>query len=193
MKTALREVVSKYQPEIHLTPANNVLLVNIAPEHQGAINQRFADHGVNLENQGSLLRRASMACVSLPTCGLGLAESERCLPDLITRVEALLAEAGLGDHEITVRMTGCPNGCARPYLAEIGFVGKAPGKYQIYLGGNESSTRLNRLWKDNVKEPDIIAELRPLFERYARERTSAERFGDWVERVLWKEHPGAAN
>jgi len=193
MKTALREIVSKYQPEIHLTPANNVLLVNIAPEHQGAINQRFADHGVNLENQGSLLRRASMACVSLPTCGLGLAESERCLPDLITRVEALLAEAGLGDHEITVRMTGCPNGCARPYLAEIGFVGKAPGKYQIYLGGNESSTRLNRLWKDNVKEPDIIAELRPLFERYARERTSAERFGDWVERVLWKEHPGAAN
>jgi sulfite reductase (NADPH) hemoprotein beta-component len=187
MKTALRAVVSKYQPEIHLTPANNVLLTNIAPAHQGEITRLFADNGVKIENQGSLLRRASMACVSLPTCGLGLAESERYLPDLITRLEGLLSEIGLGDHEMTIRMTGCPNGCARPYLAEIGFVGKAPGKYQIYLGGNEPSTRLNRLWKDSVKDADIIAELRPLLERYARERTGGERFGDWVERVLWKE------
>ena len=190
MKTALREAVSKYQPEIHLTPANNVLLANLAPEHQDAIHRLFADHGVNIDNQGSVLRRASMACVSLPTCGLGLAESERYLPGLITRLEALLTTVGLGDLEISIRMTGCPNGCARPYLAEIGFVGKAPGKYQIYLGGNEPSTRLNRLWKDSVKDADIINELRPVFERYARERGSVERFGDWVERVLWKEAGG---
>jgi sulfite reductase (NADPH) hemoprotein beta-component len=134
-----------------------------------------------------------MACVSLPTCGLGLAESECYLPELITRLETLLTETGLGDREIAIRMTGCPNGCARPYLAEIGFVGKAPGRYQVYLGGNQASTRLNRLWKDNVKGPDIIAELRPLFERYARERLSAEGFGDWVARVLWQEPPAAAN
>ncbi|MBI5384393.1 MAG: NADPH-dependent assimilatory sulfite reductase hemoprotein subunit [Verrucomicrobia bacterium] len=193
MKTALRKVVSKYQPEVHLTPANNVLLTNIGAEHQGAITQLFADHGVKIENQGSILRRASMACVALPTCGLALAESERYLPDLITRIEALLSEVGLGDHEITIRMTGCPNGCARPYMAEIGFVGKAPGRYQIWLGGNEPSTRRNRLWKDNVKDPDIITELRPLFTRYAQERTSGERFGDWVARVVWSEAMPAAS
>ena len=101
---------------------------------------------------------------------MGLAESERYLPELITRIEALLAEVGLGDQEITIRMTGCPNGCARPYMAEIGFVGKAPGRYQMWLGGNEASTRLNRLYREMVKDPDIINELRPLFARYAQER-----------------------
>ena len=141
------------------------------------------------ERQGSILRRASMACVALPTCGLALAESERYLPDLITRLEGLLAEVGLGDQEMTIRMTGCPNGCARPYMAEIGFVGKAPGRYQVWLGGNEASTRLNRLYRDMVKDPDIVTELRPLFARYAQERLAAERFGDWVARVLWQERP----
>jgi sulfite reductase (NADPH) hemoprotein beta-component len=128
-----------------------------------------------------------MACVSLPTCGLGLAESERYLPELITRLEGLLEEVGLGGLEITIRMTGCPNGCARPYMAEIGFVGKAPGRYQVWLGGNEACTRLNRLYRDMVKDPDIIVELRPLFTRYAQERLAGERFGDWVARVLWPE------
>ena len=108
--------------------------------------------------------------MSLPTCGLALAESERYLPGLITRLEGLLAEVGLGGQEITIRMTGCPNGCARPYMAEIGFVGKAPGRYQVWLGGNEASTRLNRLYRDMVKDPDIVTELRPLFARYAQER-----------------------
>jgi sulfite reductase (NADPH) hemoprotein beta-component len=195
MKTALREAVAKYQPEVHLTPANNVILANLPAAQQDEITRLFAEHGVQTaaERQGSILRRASMACVSLPTCGLGLAESERYLPGLITRLEALLAEAGLGDQEITIRMTGCPNGCARPYMAEIGFVGKAPGRYQLWLGGNEASTRLNRLYRDMVKDPDIDNELRPLFARYAQERLTAERFGDWVARVLWPEQPVAAN
>jgi len=187
MKTALRQVVEKFQPEIRLTPANNVILANIAADQRDAVARLFAEHGVLIERQGSILRRASMACVSLPTCGLGLSESERYLPELITRLEAALAEVGLGDLEIGIRMTGCPNGCARPYMAEIGFVGKAPGRFQIWLGGNEPSTRLNRRWKDSVKDPDIIAELRPLFARYAKERLGGERFGDWVVRVLWKE------
>jgi sulfite reductase (NADPH) hemoprotein beta-component len=189
MKTALREVVAKYQPEVHLTPANNVILANLAAAQRDEITRLFAQHGVQteLERQGSILRRASMACVSLPTCGLGLAESERYLPELITRLEGLLAELGLGGQEITIRMTGCPNGCARPYMAEIGFVGKAPGRYQLWLGGNEACTRLNRLYRDMVKDPDIIAELRPLFARYAQERLAGERFGDWVARMLWPE------
>ena len=195
MKSALREVVAKYQPEVHLTPANNVILANFAADQRDEITRVFADHGVQTEpeRQGSILRRASMACVSLPTCGLGLAESERYLPELITRLEGLLAEVGLGGQEITIRMTGCPNGCARPYMAEIGFVGKAPGRYQVWLGGNEASTRLNRLYRDVVKDPDIVTELRPLFTRYAQERLADERFGDWVARVLWAEQPATAN
>ena len=187
MKTALREVVARFQPEVRLTPGNNVILANLDPAHREEITRLFAAHGIHTEpeRQGSALRRASMACVSLPTCGLGLAESERYLPDLITRIEAVLKELGLGDQEITIRMTGCPNGCARPYMAEIGFVGKAPGRYQVWLGGNEASTRLNRLYRDMVKDPDIINELRPLFTRYAQERLAGERFGDWVARVVW--------
>lgn len=189
LKTALREVVAKFHPEIHLTPANNVILANLDATQRDEITRQFAQHGVQTEpgSQGSILRRASMACVSLPTCGLGLAESERYLPELITRLEGLLAEVGLGGQEITIRMTGCPNGCARPYMAEIGFVGKAPGRYQVWLGGNEASTRLNRLYRDMVKDPDIITELRPLFTRYALERLAGERFGDWVARALWPE------
>jgi sulfite reductase (NADPH) hemoprotein beta-component len=194
LKTALREVVAQYQPEVRLTPANNLILANLPAAQQDEITRLFAGHGVPTEpeRQGSLVRRASMACVALPTCGLALAESERYLPDLITRLEGLLAEAGLGGQEIIIRMTGCPNGCARPYMAEIGFVGKAPGRYQLWLGGNEASTRLNRLYRDTVKDPDIVTELRPLFARYAQERLAGERFGDWVARVLWPEQPAPA-
>jgi sulfite reductase (NADPH) hemoprotein beta-component len=102
----------------------------------------------------------------------------------LDRIEVLLAELGLGGEEIVVRMTGCPNGCARPYMAEIGFVGRAPGRYNIYLGGNESCTRLNWTFRDNVREGEIVSELRPVVARYARERGAGERFGDWCERVL---------
>jgi len=195
LKTALRQVVERYQPEVRLTPANNMILANIAPAQRDEITKLLAAHGVETEpeRQGSLLRRASMACVALPTCGLALAEAERYLPSLITRLEALLAELGLGGQEITIRMTGCPNGCARPYMAEIGLVGKAPGRYQIWLGGNEACTRLARVYVEMVKDPDITTELRPLFERYARERRPAERFGDWVARALWPQQSEATN
>jgi len=194
MKTALREGVARYQPEILLTPSNNVILANLAAAQREEITRLFAEHGVQTEpeRQGGIVRRASMACVALPTCGVALAEAERCLPDLITRLEGLLAEVGLGGQEITIRMTGCPNGCARPYVAEVGLVGKAPGRYQIWLGGNEACTRLNRLYRDMVKDPDIVAELRPLFARYAQGRLREERFGDWAARVLWAEQREAA-
>ena len=128
-----------------------------------------------------------MACPALPTCGLALAESERMLPGLIDRIEKLCAEVGLAGQEIIIRSTGCPNGCARPYLAELAFVGKAPGRYQIWLGSDAAGTRLNRVWKDTVKDGDIENELRPVLARYAKERNSGERLGDWCDRVLLKE------
>jgi sulfite reductase (NADPH) hemoprotein beta-component len=128
-----------------------------------------------------------MACPALPTCGLALAESERMLPGLIDRIEKLCGDLGLGGEEIIIRSTGCPNGCSRPYTAEIAFVGKAPGRYQVWLGGDVAGTRLNRIWKETVKEAEIESELRPVLTRYLNERFNHERFGDWCDRVLLKE------
>ena len=111
----------------------------------------------------------------------------------VDRIDAVCAEVGLAGEEIIIRSTGCPNGCARPYMAEIAFVGKAPGRYQLWLGGNASGTRLNTLFKDVLKEPDVEVELRPILGRYAKERNAGERFGDWCDRVLLKEQPATAN
>ena len=193
LKTALRTIVEQFQPEVRLTPSQNLLLADVAPSNRAAITRILAEHGIPVENQTTALRRASMACPALPTCGLALAESERALPDILGRIELALAELGLKDQEIIIRSTGCPNGCARPYMAEIGFVGKAPNKYQIYLGGNEGCTRLNRLYMESVKNEDIVGELRPLLTRFASERNNGERFGDWCERVLWKDTPPVLN
>jgi sulfite reductase (NADPH) hemoprotein beta-component len=174
-------------PEVRLTASQNLLLVGVEDGQRAGIDQLLAEHGVSSSNPYSPTRLASMACPALPTCGLALAESERMMPEFVSRIEGLLGDLGLKDQEITVRMTGCPNGCARPYLAEIAFVGKAPNKYQIYVGGNEPSTRLNRLWKDSVKGDDLLNELRAMLGRYAAERQPGERFGDFSARVLWKE------
>jgi sulfite reductase (NADPH) hemoprotein beta-component len=193
LKTGLRRVIEKFQPEVRLTASQNILLVNIRPEHRADIKQLLSEHGVSVHNPFSRTRLASMACPALPTCGLALAESERYLPDVLTRVEGLLTELGLQDDELIIRMTGCPNGCARPYMAEIAFVGKAPNKYQIYFGGNEASTRLNRLYKDSVKSDDLINELRAVLTRYLAERNSGERFGDYCERVIWREQAASAS
>jgi len=187
LKTALHRVVERYQPEVRLTASQNLLLVNVRPEHRSDIEQLLNEHGVSASNPFSRVRLAAMACPALPTCGLALAESERTLPALLTRFEELLAELGLQNEEIIVRMTGCPNGCARPYMAEIAFVGKAPNKYQIYLGGTEASTRLNRLFKESVKGEDLLNELRPVLARFVQERVGGERFGDFCARVVWKE------
>src|SRR6266436_1836597 len=184
LKTGLRRVIERFQPEVRLTASQNILLVNIRPEQRADIKQLLSEHGVSVHNTFSRTRLASMACPALPTCGLALAESERTLPELLTRVEGLLTELGLQEEELIVRMTGCPNGCARPYMAEIAFVGKSPNKYQMYLGGNESGTRLNRVYTDIVKAEDIIGELRALLTRFGAERHSGERFGDFCEREL---------
>lgn len=188
LKTALREVAEKFPSlEFRLTPNQNVILARVQEADRAPITALLAAHGVRTENQTSVLRAASLACPALPTCGLALAESERMFPGLMDRIERLCAEVGLAGQEIIIRSTGCPNGCARPYLAEIAFVGKAPGRYQIWVGGNVTGTRLNRVWKETVKESDLEAELRPLLMRYAQERQDGERFGDWAARVLWPE------
>lgn len=192
LKTGLRRVVERYQPEVRLTASQNLLLVNLRSEHRGEVEQLLAEHGISAANPFSRTRLASMSCPALPTCGLALAESERALPDVLNRIEALLAELGIQDEELIIRMTGCPNGCARPYMAEIAFVGKAPNKYQIYIGGNEPSTRLNRLYKESVKGEDLIPELRTLLKRFVEQRQPGERFGDFSHRVVLPELPSAA-
>jgi sulfite reductase (NADPH) hemoprotein beta-component len=187
-KTALRQVAEKFPHiEFRLSANQNVLLANASDADQAALTALLNAAGVKTENQATVLHAASMACPSLPTCGLGLAESERYLPGLIDRLEKVCADLGLGGEEIVIRSTGCPNGCARPYVAEIAFVGKAPGRYQVWLGGDASGTRLNRIWKDVVKDPDMETELRPVLARFAKERQAGERFGNWCDRVLLKE------
>ena len=193
-KTALRRVAEKFADiEFRLTANQNVILANVNDADKVAINALFAEHGVKTENQASLLHGNSMACPALPTCGLALAESERMLPGLVDRIEKLCGNLGLGSEEIVIRSTGCPNGCARPYMAEIAFVGKAPGRYQLWLGGNASGTRLNKIYKDVIKEADVETELGPLFARFAKERHTGERFGDWCDRVVLQEQAPAAN
>ena len=137
----------------------------------------------NLIQPASGLRRNAMACVALPTCGLALAESERYLPELLTALEERLAAHGLGDDEIVIRMTGCPNGCARPYLAEIGLVGKGPGRYNLYLGAAVDGSRLNKLYAEDLDHAAIVATLDALLAAYAAERAEGERFGEFVIRA----------
>jgi sulfite reductase (NADPH) hemoprotein beta-component len=192
LKTGLRQVVERFRPEARLTASQNLLLVDIPAESRAEIDRLLQEHGVSTSNPFSPTRLASMACPALPTCGLALAESERTLPGFLTKLEALLAELGLEGEELILRMTGCPNGCARPYMAEIALVGKAPNKYQLYLGGNEGSTRMNRLYKESVKGEDLIPELRALLERYRTQRLASERFGDFCARVVWNETVSAA-
>jgi sulfite reductase (NADPH) hemoprotein beta-component len=184
LKTGLRRVIERFQPQVRLTASQNILLVNIRPEHRADIKQLLSEHGVSVHNTFSRTRLASMACPAMPTCGLALAESERALPGILTGLEGVLTELGISDEEIIVRATGCPNGCARPYMAEIAFVGKGPNKYQIYFGGNEASTRLNWVYKDAVKGEDLLNELRPVLARYVQERQGKERFGDFCHRTL---------
>jgi len=191
LKTALRRIVAKFRPEVRLTPSQNLLLAGVHATQKDGITALLAEHGIPVGNQAGAIRRASMACPSMPTCGLGLAESERYLPALLERLEGLLAELGLADEEIIIRMTGCPNGCARPYMAEIGFVGKAPGKYNLYLGGNAGTTRLNREYRASVKAEDILHELRPPLTRWKNERLPGERFGDFCSRIVLPEQSKA--
>jgi sulfite reductase (NADPH) hemoprotein beta-component len=164
------------------TPNQNVIIARITPAQRDLIDRILADHGIT--QNVSPLRSTAMACVGLPTCGLALAESERYLPGLITKIEALLGAHGLASEKITVRMTGCPNGCARPYIAEIGLVGRNPGRYNVHLGGAPDGARLNVIHRENATEAEILETLGPIFARFAAERIGAESFGDFCNRAV---------
>ena len=184
MKTALREIAQIHTGDFRLTPSQNLTLSGVTAAQKPVIDAILARHGLDKENNQSRLRLNALSCVALPTCGLALAESERALPDILAKFETVLDEAGLKDDAISLRVTGCPNGCARPYLAEIGFVGKAPGKYALYLGASYNGTRLNRLYSPSVTIDDAVTKLRPIIKRYALERNDGEGFGDWCDRVI---------
>jgi sulfite reductase (NADPH) hemoprotein beta-component len=178
--TGLRRIAEVHDGEFRMTSNQNVIIANISSEKRPLIEELAAEHG--LTSHASALRRNAMACVALPTCGLALAESERYLPRLITLLEETLARYGLSEEEIVVRMTGCPNGCARPYLAEIGFVGTGPGRYNLYLGAAFNGERLSKLYLKDVDEAGALEALEPLFADFARHRTAGEHFSDFVIR-----------
>jgi len=181
MLSGLRKIAEMHDGGIHLTTNQNAIIANVRRENRAAIDRIAVEHGLVAPITG--LRRNAMACVALPTCGLALAESERYLPDLITALEARLAAHDLAADDIVIRMTGCPNGCARPYLAEIGLVGKGPGRYNLYLGAAFDGSRMSKLYAEDLQHDDILAKLEPLFAAYAKERQAGEHFGDFVIRA----------
>jgi sulfite reductase (NADPH) hemoprotein beta-component len=182
LKSGLGEVAARHRGEFRLTPNQNLIISNVAGDQKQEIENLLARYGIGNDAQATQLRLHSMACVALPTCALAMAESERYLPSLIDRLDEILAGNGLTDDAITIRMTGCPNGCARPYIAEIGLVGKGPGTYNLYLGAGFAGDRLGCLYRENVSEAQIIDALAPLFAAYATARDAGERFGDFVVR-----------
>src|SRR5690242_14366950 len=180
-QSALRTIAKMHDGGFRITPNQNLIIANIPTEKQTEIHWIAVKAGLVAPWSG--LRRNSMACVALPTCGLALAESERYLPDLIAALDERLAAHGLSADDIIIRMTGCPNGCARPYLAEIGLVGKGPGRYNLYLGAAFDGSRMNKLYAEDLDHAGIVAALDPLFATYAKERQKSERFGDFVIRT----------
>jgi sulfite reductase (NADPH) hemoprotein beta-component len=179
--SALRRMAELHDGDLRITANQNLIVARVPPQRRAEIEEIAASGALLAPRSG--LRRNSMACVALPTCGLALAESERYLPDLLDALDARLAAHGLSTDDIVIRMTGCPNGCARPYLAEIGLVGKGPGRYNLYLGAAFDGSRLSKLYSEDVDHPAIIARLDPLFAAYAREREAREHFGDFVIRA----------
>ncbi len=181
LMSGLRAIANIHRCEFVLTANQNLMIAGVAAADKPGIAAVLAEYG--LDRGVTPLRQRAMACVALPTCGLALAESERYLPDLLTKLDGLMADAGLAGDEIVVRMTGCPNGCARPYLAEVALVGRGPGRYHLYLGGAFDGTRLNKLHRRDVDEAAVLGTLGPLLLGYAAGRTPGERFGDWCIRA----------
>ncbi|CAM4003796.1 assimilatory sulfite reductase (NADPH) hemoprotein subunit [Saccharibacillus endophyticus] len=182
LMTGLREIAKVHDGDFRLTANQNLIIGNVSSQKKRKIEALIKQYNLTDGAHDSALRRSSMACVALPTCGLAMAESERYLPGLIDKLEPMLEEAGLREKEIVIRMTGCPNGCARPMLAELAFIGKGPGKYNMYLGGAHDGARLNKLYKENIGEEEILSSLKPIIGRYAKERLDGEHFGDFTVR-----------
>jgi len=182
LASALREVIETLRPQLRLTPQQNVLIANVAEPSRSVLTEILARWNVTPSEAVPSAIRNSMACPAWPTCGLAVAESERVMPTLIREITVLQGDAGLGDSRISYRMTGCPNGCARPYLGDVGFVGTTLGKYDVFLGGDTEGTRLNELYVRNIKLEEIPDVLRGPLSEYARTRLPGEGFGDWCGR-----------
>ena len=185
--TGLREIARLLQAEggnaeFRLTSNQNLVIANIPATLQSRVDALLREHALDGWRSASPLRLNALACVALPTCGLAMAEAERYLPDFVNEVDALLARHGIADAPIHLRISGCPNGCSRPYLGEIALVGKAPGRYNLMLGADHRGERLNTLHRENIDEAQLLATLDPLFASYATQRTQGERFGDWLLR-----------
>ncbi|SDO58032.1 assimilatory sulfite reductase (NADPH) hemoprotein subunit [Alkalicoccus daliensis] len=183
LQSGLREIAKIHKGDFRLTPNQNLIVANVSEAEKENIERLVVQYGLTDGKENSALRRNSMACVAFPTCGLAMAESERYLPTLIDKLDDVLDNAGLREQEIIIRMTGCPNGCARPGLGEIAFIGKAPGKYNLYLGASFNGDRLNKLYRENIGEAEILEILEPMLRHYAKDKLPGEHFGDFVIRA----------
>jgi sulfite reductase (NADPH) hemoprotein beta-component len=181
--TGLREIARVHAGDFRMTPNQNLVIAGVPAGERARIDALVQAHGLDGYRSASPLRLKSVACVALPTCGLAMAEAERYLPAITAKLESLLAGHGLQDAPILLRISGCPNGCSRPYLGEIALVGKAPGRYNLMLGADHRGQRLNTLYRENIAEPELLAALDPLFARYAAERGHGEGFGDFLVRA----------
>ena len=185
LKSALMEVAKTGKANFRFTTNQNVIISDIAAADKDIINEILERYKIIEHTEGaSVIRKNSIACVALPTCPLALAEAQRYMPSLLTKIESLLAKNQLQEENIIIRMTGCPNGCARSYIAEIGFVGTALGKYNMHLGGDHEGFRLNKIYKESLGEEEILFELDGWFANFKKERKGNEKFGDYSFRKM---------
>lgn len=183
LRTALHRIAKIHSGEFRITCNQNLIIARANAEERSAIQELVDHYGLDDGSRSTPLARNAISCVAFPTCGLAMAESERYLPELTEKIHGLMEDAGIGQDTIQLRVSGCPNGCARPYLGEIALTGKAPGKYNLYLGADTGGQRLNRLYRENIDENQILTDLKPLLKRYAQEREADEGFGDFLYRA----------
>jgi sulfite reductase (ferredoxin) len=183
MRTGLRAVVDEFRPGIRLTGQQNILLTDVSTEQREALEARLHAYGISTDPRAAGTSRFAMACPALPTCGLALAEAERALPSLVKQIEADLQGLSLAGEPLSIRMTGCPNGCARPHMGDIGIVGRTKDVYNIYLGGDWANTRMNTLYAPSVRIENIVSTLHPLLALWRDERLAHETFGDFCHRL----------
>jgi sulfite reductase (ferredoxin) len=182
LRTGLREIVRRFRPRLRLTPQQDVLLCDLDAGAKGELEQLLESHGIPRPERVSPLRQLGMACPAIPTCGLAISESERALPGIIDELDGVLGRLGLAKERISIRMTGCPNGCARPYQSDIGIVGRSGSKYTVFVGGGVLGDRLNQELKDLVPAEQLVPTLRPVLEAFRDGRRPDEAFGDFCLR-----------
>jgi len=187
LRSGIRHIVESFNLPVRFTAQQNILLADIRDEDKDKVDALLADYGIIKVDQISGLRRNALACPALPTCGLAITEAERALPHLVEEIEGTLEEVGIPQEPISMRITGCPNGCARPYVAELAFVGRSLNKYVIYLGGNVTGTRIARPFKDVVPADKLASTMKPIFQHFKDHRKDNEAFGDFCDRVGFEE------